>query len=224
MISGRPRAEAHRNCYRDLPRKTGRERVPPGRPAPPPQAADQAGPEGRAPRAAPPGAPARQALLCRLAAERAARAAGGGAWARVRWRRRPLGRGRPGGHLRQAAARQAVCLGRVRAEQLRLLRPDGGRLPQRRGLAAAGEPSPVLRRPAGRPGQPCSRRPGVLRLQHRQPGLHPSRRRVHRRRRDDRGPYSGARCASPPSAAGTTSAPSGRPADRLGAVGKDSSC
>ena len=37
-------------------------------------------------------------------------------------------------------------------------------------------------------------------------------------------PIRGPASASPPSAAATSSAPSGRPADRLGAVGKDSSC
>ena len=56
---------------------------------------------------------------CRLAAAaRRPGRLGGGSGRAASVAPAPLGRGRPGGHLRQAAARQAVCLGRVRAEQL----------------------------------------------------------------------------------------------------------
>jgi len=55
---------------------------------------------------------------------------------RVGWGRRPdRGRG-PGGRLRPGPAGQAIHLGGVRAELVRLLGPDHGRLPQRRGVAA----------------------------------------------------------------------------------------
>lgn len=224
MISGRPRAEAHRNCYRDLPRKTGRERVPPGRPAPLPQAADQAGPEGRAPRAAPPGAPARQALLCRLAAERAARAAGGGAWARVRWRRRPSG-----------AAGRAVTFARRQLGKPCVWGASGPSSYDCSGLMvaacrSAGVWLPWVSRAQFSAGPRVglgSLAPGDLVFFAYNTGNPGS---IHHVGVYIGGgamieaPYSGARCASPPSAAGTTSAPSGRPADRLGAVGKDSSC
>ena len=88
---------------------------------------------------------------------------------------------------RQESAGQAVRVGRVRAEQLRLLRPDRGRLPQRRGPSTTSACTSA--------GAPWARPP-----------------------------IPGPASASPPSAAATTSAPSVRPADRLGAVGKDSSC
>lgn len=199
MISGRPRAEAHRNCYRDLPRKTGRERVPPGRPAPLPQAADQAGPEGRAPRAAAPGRGFGGTGVPSGAAGRA-----------VTFARRQLGKpcvwGASGpssydcSGLMVAACRSAgVWLPRVSRAQF----SAGPRV----GLGSLAPGDLVFF--AYNTGNPGS-------IHH--VGVYIGGGAMIE------APYSGARCASPPSAAGTTSAPSGRPADRLGAVGKDSSC
>lgn len=199
MISGRPRAEAHRNCYRDLPRKTGRERVPPGRPAPLPQAGDQAGPEGRAPRAAAPGRGFGGAGVPSGAAGRA-----------VTFARRQLGKpyvwGASGpssydcSGLMVAACRSAgVWLPWVSRAQF----SAGPRV----GLGSLAPGDLVFF--AYNTGNPGS-------IHH--VGVYIGGGAMIE------APYSGARCASPPSAAGTTSAPSGRPADRLGAVGKDSSC
>jgi hypothetical protein len=73
------------------------------------------------------------------------RVAGGGAGAQ------PVGRGAPSGRLRHGPDRQALPVGRCRAQRRRLLRADAGCLPQRRDLPAEGEPRPVVRRPARRP-------------------------------------------------------------------------
>ena len=172
------------------------DRVPAGRPAPLPQAPGPPAPASRGRRTPTPGAAAAPGA----AAPAGRRAGGPGAGRRPQQHvvgligrgRRPLRGRRPGGRVRQGPAGQAVPVGGVRAELVRLLGPDHGRLPQRRGVAAPGQPGPVGRRPPRRPRRPRPGGPRVLRPQPRQPEHHPPRRHVHRRRRHDRGPYSGA--------------------------------
>jgi len=133
----------------------------------------------------------RLALLRRLAAERAARARAAAAARAGGSRARFGGAGAPSG-----AAGRAVAFARSQLGKPYVWGASGPSSYDCSGLIMAayrsagvwlpGQPGPVRRRPPGRPWQPRPRRPGVLRLQHREPGVHPPRRYVYRRWRDGR--------------------------------------